>query len=74
MSNPKFSIEELNVLTKVADEISHAKDESAINKIYRQARNWSRYHCYYAEACSPSTCRELNRKFALYKNLAVQAL
>lgn len=74
MLNPNFTTEEMNVLTRVAEEMCNAKDEQAINKIYRQARNWSRYHCYFAQACTATRCRDLNRKFSFYKNEALKGL
>lgn len=74
MKNSEFTVEETNVLTKVAIEISEANDADSINKIYRQARNWARYHCYYAQACTATRCRDLNRKFSLYRNEALKKL
>ena len=71
MRNPNFTNEEHNVIIKVANEMYDAKDERTIHKIYRQARNWSRYHCYYAEACTPTRCRDLNREFSKIHNIAL---
>lgn len=70
----EFTIEEQNVLEKVKEEMQKAKDYDAISKIYRQARNWSRYHCYFAIACTPTKCRELNRRFSSFRNAAVRNL
>lgn len=63
--------EELNVVTNVASQLEHATDLNTINKIYRQSRNWARYHCYFAEACTKERCHELN---VLFKNLRKSAI
>lgn len=57
---------ENNVLTRVKREFDEADNKDTINKIYRQARNWVRFHCYYAKACTPEKAHELNEKL---KNL-----
>jgi len=54
---------ELNVINKVTNELDEATSVNTINKVYRQARNWARYHCYYEGACTPKTLNELNRVF-----------
>lgn len=69
-----FTVEEKNVLTNVEQEMRGAKSFNTINKIYRQARNWARYHCYFANACSPEKCTELNKKFKCIKNEAIKNL
>lgn len=51
-----------NVLTKVKKEFSEADNKDTINKIYRQTRNWVRFHCYYANACTEDKARELNHE------------
>lgn len=51
-----------NVLNRVEAEFNEANNKDTINKIYRQARNWVRFHCYYAKACSELDAREVNYK------------
>lgn len=63
--------QELNVISKVSNEFELATNQDEVNKIYRQVRNWSRYHCYYAKACTPETLSTLNK---LFKSLRVEAL
>lgn len=65
---------EVNILEKVAIEMSEADNISTVNKIYRQARNWARYHCYFAKACTAERCTELNRSFKLYRAEALKNL
>lgn len=69
-----FTIEEQNVLTNVAVEMRKATDKDTVQKIYRQARNWARYHCYYGAGCSPEICSELNQHFKLFKTYALKEL
>ncbi len=64
--------EELNVLERMSYEFSIANDKNTVEKLYRQARNWSRFHCYFAKACSPETCKKLNTKFKIMKNERLQ--
>lgn len=51
-----------NVLMNVRKEMSELNDRDSINKLYRQARIWVRFHCYYANACTPEETREINRR------------
>ena len=51
-----------NVLKRVEKEINEADNKDTVNKIYRQARNWVRYHCYYANACTKERARDLNHE------------
>lgn len=44
-------------------EIYNAKNRDEINKIYRQARLWNRYHHFYANACSYEKYTFLNNQF-----------
>ena len=69
-----FTVEEKNVLTNVEQEMRNAKSINTINKVYRQSRNWARYHCYFANACSPERCTELNKQFKVIKNDAIESL
>lgn len=65
---------ETNVLMNVALEFASADSRDTINKIYRQARNWARYHCYFANACEPKHCAELNNSFKIYRNEALNRI
>lgn len=51
---------ENNVISRLSDEMSACENEDKINKLYRQARIWVRFHCYYAKACSPEHSQVLN--------------
>lgn len=65
---------ETNILTNVALEYHSAKTLETVNKIYRQSRNWARYHCYFANACTPERCTELNHTFKLMREEAIKRL
>lgn len=71
---PIFTKEEQNVLMKVMQEMVEADDANTIRKIYRQARNWSRYHCYFEKACSPDMCKIINNKFKVFRDNAIENL
>lgn len=53
---------EANVLRNIKRDFENAQDKDAVNKLYRQARVWTRFHLVYAEACSVSDRTELNKK------------
>lgn len=57
-----FELEE-NVLMAVKDEMSKTDNKDTINKLYRQARIWVRFHCLYAGACSKEDASILNERF-----------
>lgn len=63
-----------NVVERVAKEISQASDKNTVFKIYRQARNWSRFHCYYENACTPDECKAVNSIFKDIKNKKLEEL
>ena len=66
--------EERNILKHVKDDINKAKDRDEVNKIYRQARIWNRFHHFYANACSYDMYTFLNRKFKSYRNEALRTI
>lgn len=63
-----------NVVEKVGEEIAQAPDKNTVFKIYRQARNWSRFHCYYEKACSSDECKAINSIFKDMKNKKLEEL
>jgi hypothetical protein len=69
-----LSRSELKVLLKVRRDMLKACDRDGINKVYRQARIWNRYHHFFAEACSYEKYSYINRKFKAYRHEALGAL
>ena len=63
-----------NVLKRVEKEINEADNKDTVNKIHRQARNWMRYHCYYAEACSRERAREINHQLKAMRRVKLEEL
>lgn len=59
---------ENSVVTKLSEEMSECVDADSINKLYRQARIWVRFHCFYAKACSPEHSQELNARIKDIRN------
>lgn len=59
---------ENNVVTKLSAEMGECENADQVNKLYRQARVWVRFHCYYAKACSPEHSQELNEKIKGIRN------
>ena len=66
--------EETNILKRVHFEMSKAVDRDGVNKIYRQARVWNRYHHFLAQACSHDKYVYFNNKFKSYRKEALAAL
>ena len=66
--------EEKNILKRVHNDMSKATDRDGINKVYRQARVWNRYHHFLAQACSHNKYVYLNNKFKSYRKEAFKAL
>lgn len=64
-------IEEYNVIKHYRRDIYKVGDRESINKIYRQARVWNRFHYVYAAACTRERHLYLNQKF---KNIRCEAL
>lgn len=69
-----MSSAELKVLLKVRRDMLKACDRDGINKVYRQARIWNRYHHFFAEACSYEKYCYINRKFKMYRYEALEAI
>lgn len=59
---------ENSVLTNLTVELGNCENADQINKLYRQARIWVRFHCFYAKACSPEHSQELNEKIKNIRN------
>ena len=55
------TIEE-NVLRNYERDIKKAYNKDSVNKLYRQARIWSRFHNVYAECCSDEHAFEIRKK------------
>ena len=53
---------EKNVLCQVGIEMHGARSVDTINTLYRQARVWARFNCYYADVGSPQRVKEFNIK------------
>lgn len=58
---------ENSVLTKVSEEFNNCESKDQVNKIYRQARIWVRFHCHFAKACSVEHSQELNQKLKVLR-------
>ena len=54
---------ELRIIKRTRADMFKATERDAINKIYRQARTWNRYHHFYAGACTYEKYRFLNKRF-----------
>lgn len=59
--------EEKNILNRVHADMNMAIDRDGINKVYRQARVWTRFHHFLAQACSYQKYQYLNNKFKHYR-------
>lgn len=59
------------VIKNVRAEMKQADTRDSVNKVYRQARIWVRFHCHYAESCTEERSREIN---ALLKNMRWERL
>lgn len=57
-----LSNQEKNVLCQVGIEMRNAKTIDTINKLYRQARIWARFNCYYADVGTPERLKAFNIK------------
>ncbi len=66
--------EEANVIKRVFKDMYKAIDKDGINKVYRQARVWNRYHHFLANACSYEKYKYINNKFKEYRKEAIQAI
>ena len=65
---------EKNVLYQVGIEMHDAKTVDTINKLYRQARIWARFNCYYVGISSPENLKAFNVKLKALrdKNVGVK--
>ena len=66
--------EESNILKRVHFDMNKAIDRDGVNKVYRQARIWNRYHHYLAQACSREKYVFFNKKFKSYRKEALASL
>lgn len=66
--------EELNIIHRVRTDMFKAIDKDGVNKVYRQARIWTRYHHFLANACSYEKYRFLNNTFKMTRKEAINAL
>lgn len=64
------SISELErrVITAVEVEMSKANNIDSLNKVYRQARVWNRFHHFLTNSCTYERYRELNECFKELRN------
>lgn len=54
---------EEKILERYREEMFQMEDKDSINKLYRQARIWNRFHHFYAAACAYERYCELNQIF-----------
>ena len=54
---------ELLVISNYEKAIRKCKTKDMVNKLYRQARVWSRFHTHFEFACTPDEAHEINAKF-----------
>lgn len=65
---------EANILSRLSFEMRQAKDVDAVNKLYRQARIWARFHCTFGDACSTQRTRDLYTKIRYYRDTNIDRL
>ena len=65
---------ELKVMLKVRHDMFKAIDSDGVNKVYRQARIWNRYHHFFGQACSYEKYVYLNNKFKAFRYEAMEAI
>ena len=70
----KMSEYEFRIIRQVRKDMFKAIDRDGINKIYRQARVWNRFHFRYAEACTRQMYEYLNQKFKKTRLEALSAI
>lgn len=66
--------EERMILKNTRRDMYKSKDRDSINKIYRQARVWNRYHYFIGQACTRQKYEYINKKFKNYRRDALAAL
>lgn len=66
--------EEHMVLKIVRRDMMYCKDVNSINKLYRQARIWTRFHHDMAHACTKEMATWLNKRFDSFRIEATGAL
>lgn len=54
---------EMLVVENYEKAISKCTTKDMVNKLYRQARVWTRFHTHFEFACTPDESREINAKF-----------
>lgn len=65
---------EYAIIKRTRKDMFKAIDRDGINKIYRQARIWNRFHHFYAGACTYQTYTYLNNKFKKMRLEAFEAI
>lgn len=65
---------ENNVVERLVNEMGECETADQVNKLYRQARIWVRFHCFYAKACSPEHSQELNGRIKNIRNNALSRI
>ena len=75
MSNEEFMNEcEERVIKKYKLDIACCTNKDSVNKVYRQARIWNRFHHFYGECCSYERYTELNQTFKYVRLKKLKAL
>ena len=54
---------EYRIMMYVRKDMFRAVDRDGVNTVYRQARNWNRFHHVFGKACSRQRYVFLNNKF-----------
>lgn len=65
---------EKNVLSRLAYELRQATTVDTVNKLYRQARIWARFHCIFGDGCSTQRTKELYTKIKYYRDVNIDRL
>jgi hypothetical protein len=54
---------EIRIIARYKSDMSKLNDRDSINKLYRQARIWNRFHHFFGNACTYDRYLELNETF-----------
>lgn len=65
---------EEKIIERYREEIFQMEDKDSINKLYRQARIWNRFHHFYADACTYERYYELNKTFKVIRWKALEKI
>lgn len=65
---------ENNVIERLEVDMQECETADQVNKLYRQARIWVRFHCFYAKACSPEHSQELNARIKNIRNARLSVI